>query len=170
MMNKTERFAYDWLVTQGYTGIMFQRRSSPDFLTAEGIGFEVKKARNNVITFTSGQWDKLRAHPNIRIVIFDGADSPLAVLDFTQLPKPPSFWNQFKIVMAKSLTKADIIAKNRNIDLSESLHRPEDIMAYLQVSDETFYRWIKSGELKAIKVGGLWRVSRKALDEFLGVV
>lgn len=41
------------------------------------------------------------------------------------------------------------------------------VMSYLHVADETVYRYIRSGNLRAIKVGCLWRVSRGALDEFL---
>ncbi len=43
----------------------------------------------------------------------------------------------------------------------------QQVMSLLQVSDETVYRYIRSDKLKAIRVGGLWRVSREALDEFL---
>jgi excisionase family DNA binding protein len=40
-------------------------------------------------------------------------------------------------------------------------------MSRLQVVDETVYRYIKSGKLRAIRIGGLWRVPSDALDEFL---
>ncbi len=43
----------------------------------------------------------------------------------------------------------------------------QQVMSYLHVADETVYRYIRSGKLKAIRVGGLWRVSREALGEFL---
>jgi len=47
------------------------------------------------------------------------------------------------------------------------LYTIQQVLSRLQVSDETVYRYIRSGKLKAIRVGGLWRVSREALDEFL---
>lgn len=40
---------------------------------------------------------------------------------------------------------------------------------YLGVCDETIYRYIKSGKLRAIRVGGLWRIPEEALREFLGI-
>ncbi len=43
----------------------------------------------------------------------------------------------------------------------------QQILERLQVSDETVYRYIKSGSLKAVRVGGLWRVTEDALNEFL---
>jgi len=49
------------------------------------------------------------------------------------------------------------------------LYTIQQIMSKIQMSDETIYRYIRRGKLKAIRVGGRWRVSREALDEFLGV-
>jgi len=43
----------------------------------------------------------------------------------------------------------------------------QQVMSRLQVADETVYRYIRSGKLKAIRVGGLWRVNKEALEEFL---
>lgn len=37
----------------------------------------------------------------------------------------------------------------------------------LQVSRRTLYRWIKSGELKAVWLGREYRVTYEALQEFL---
>ena len=43
----------------------------------------------------------------------------------------------------------------------------QQIMSKLQVCDETVYRWIRKGELRAIKVGGLVRVSKASFEEFM---
>ena len=43
----------------------------------------------------------------------------------------------------------------------------QQVMQQLHVSDETIYRYIRNGKLKATRVGGLWRVSQEAMDEFL---
>ena len=47
------------------------------------------------------------------------------------------------------------------------LYTIQQITSLLQVSDETVYRHIRSGKLTAIRVGGLWRVRKEALDKFL---
>ncbi len=47
------------------------------------------------------------------------------------------------------------------------LYTIQQVMSRLQVSDETVYRYIRRGKLRASKVGGLWRVSKVALDAFL---
>ncbi len=51
---------------------------------------------------------------------------------------------------------------------TEALLTVQQVMERLQIADETVYRYIRQGKLKAIRVGGLWRVSEKALLEFLG--
>jgi len=44
----------------------------------------------------------------------------------------------------------------------------KEVMELLKLSDETIYRHIRSGKLKAIRVGNQWRVSQKALNAFMG--
>jgi excisionase family DNA binding protein len=43
----------------------------------------------------------------------------------------------------------------------------QQVMEQLQVADETVYRYIRSGSLKAVRSGGLWRISRESLATFL---
>ncbi len=43
----------------------------------------------------------------------------------------------------------------------------QQVVAELQVSDETVYRYINSGKLKAVRFGWLWRVPSESLQEFL---
>ncbi len=44
---------------------------------------------------------------------------------------------------------------------------PEEISKGLNVSKKAVYVWLQKGELKGIKAGKLWRVTREALEEFL---
>ena len=55
----------------------------------------------------------------------------------------------------------------RKVLLLDKLLTIQQVMSRLQVADETIYRYIKSGKLRAVRVGGLWRVPEDALDEFL---
>ena len=43
---------------------------------------------------------------------------------------------------------------------------PKEVMTLLYIGKKTFYRLIKSGKLKAFRVGRLWRISRKELERF----
>lgn len=46
-------------------------------------------------------------------------------------------------------------------------YTPAQAAEYLQVSREIVYRLLNNGELKAKKIGGQWRITRKALDALL---
>jgi len=51
---------------------------------------------------------------------------------------------------------------------STNMYTPEQVKEICYVNLETVYRWLRSGRLKGVKLGGkLWRISSEALDEFL---
>lgn len=47
------------------------------------------------------------------------------------------------------------------------VYTPEEIAKGLNVAKITVYSWLQKGELKGIKAGKLWRITREALEEFL---
>ena len=50
------------------------------------------------------------------------------------------------------------------------LYLPEEVAAKLRVNPETVYRWLRTGRLYGVRLGGgrkLWRIPSEALDEFL---
>jgi excisionase family DNA binding protein len=56
--------------------------------------------------------------------------------------------------------------------VSQSLQGDElltvaEVAAYLKLSRRTAWRWCKSGQLRAVKVGHQWRVARSNLDNFI---
>ena len=44
---------------------------------------------------------------------------------------------------------------------------PREVMNLLYIGRNTFYKLVNSGELPAFRVGKLWRVSRKALINYI---
>ncbi|MFN8474897.1 MAG: helix-turn-helix domain-containing protein [Anaerolineae bacterium] len=44
---------------------------------------------------------------------------------------------------------------------------PKEIAQLLKLHEETIRRYLRSGELPAIKLGGVYRVKREDLEEFL---
>ena len=42
----------------------------------------------------------------------------------------------------------------------------KELEELLHVTRRTLYNWIKSGQLKAFRVGKEWRVTRDALEDF----
>lgn len=47
------------------------------------------------------------------------------------------------------------------------LYTLEEVMEFLHTSRRTLYRYIKDGKLKAVKIGGRWKVTDEALKDFL---
>ena len=41
------------------------------------------------------------------------------------------------------------------------------VMEILQISERTLYRLIRSAQIEAVKVGGVWRIPKLALLEYL---
>lgn len=77
-MNKSETKAYDWLKSQGYTNINFSARRTPDFMSATGEAFEVKRRYGNTVVFTRGQFEKIHRSDATVLVMEDGKDEPIA--------------------------------------------------------------------------------------------
>lgn len=83
-MNITEQKAYQWLLKKkGYKEqeIVFQSRKSPDFITADGYGYEIKLLYNKVVWFNKPQLELLQHMPNVFLVIFArDKDEPIIVI------------------------------------------------------------------------------------------
>ncbi len=47
----------------------------------------------------------------------------------------------------------------------EKLYTPSEISKILGISNEAVYKWIRSKRVVAIKVGKLWRIKGKELNE-----
>lgn len=52
----------------------------------------------------------------------------------------------------------------------KEFYRAEDLAEKLDVNIMTIYRYIKSGKLKAYKIGKEFRIDRKEFDKFLNEV
>jgi excisionase family DNA binding protein len=57
-----------------------------------------------------------------------------------------------------------------NIDMTQlkpEFYRAEDLAEILKVNIMTIYRYIKSGKIKAYKIGKEFRIDKKSFDDFL---
>jgi excisionase family DNA binding protein len=50
----------------------------------------------------------------------------------------------------------------------EEYFTPQEIAEKLKIDMSTVYRWIKNGNLKAVKIGHFWRISESELNRILG--
>jgi len=46
-------------------------------------------------------------------------------------------------------------------------YSPEEIAEQFNLQAQTVRLWIRQGKLKAVKLGGLWRISEDQLQEFI---
>jgi len=53
--------------------------------------------------------------------------------------------------------------------MSDGMLTVREVAEQLRVSDESVYRLVRRGQLRANRVGYLWRIPREALAEFLRV-
>lgn len=96
-MNKTEKIAKEWLENNGIQGLVFQRNCSPDFIDANGLGYEVKLSRNNSITFSSGQVDALIERKNVTVLVMEKNNpNPIAQIPINEI-KDKDTWHNYRI-------------------------------------------------------------------------
>ena len=43
----------------------------------------------------------------------------------------------------------------------------EEVMEYLNIGKNTMYGLLKSGELNAFKIGKVWKIPRKSVEEYV---
>lgn len=49
----------------------------------------------------------------------------------------------------------------------ERFYTIKEVAELLKVSDGAVRKWLKSGKLKGIKLGRIWRIKKSDLEEFL---
>lgn len=118
MMNISEQKAYRWLQYQGYKGIVFRARVTPDFITEDGKGFEVKKARNNSIWFSYGQFESLQEMSNTDILVYDDDETPIAIIPFNEIKDGQKYWKNIRIINPTGKMNKTIIFKVSSEELT----------------------------------------------------
>jgi excisionase family DNA binding protein len=51
--------------------------------------------------------------------------------------------------------------------MAEKYYSPEEMAEQFNLKPATVRKWIRQGQLKAIKLGGLWRISEEELQRFV---
>lgn len=59
----------------------------------------------------------------------------------------------------------DGVAPERWCLMVDQLYTVQEVMGIFKVGDETIYRWIRQGKIKAIKIGQGWRIKSDSLQE-----
>ena len=53
------------------------------------------------------------------------------------------------------------------LEIENAYLTPREVMNLLYIGRNTFYKLVNSGELPAFRIGKLWRVSHKALENYV---
>lgn len=110
----TKRTAKEWLESQGYEDVFFNRKGSPDFLLPDGRKIEVKRLVKNTIYFTKKQIEEL--DDKVEILIIDEKErKPIATVPFSIVSKALPYgsfeWNGIKYRVFQMVDREKIIIK-----------------------------------------------------------
>lgn len=126
-MNQTEKKAHAWLTAQGVGGLVFQGRTSPDFVSESGKGYEVKLLRGNTVTFFSNQLEQLSQHGDVIILIFNKKnDDPVAKFRFNGYVDIPGYWKNIHL---------KVVSTTRGV--APSMATMKDVQTWLQQTGRT---------------------------------
>lgn len=111
-MNITDKKARRWLESQGIP-VTYSSRSSPDFISNNGHGYEVKLLRRKTIVFGRYQFDLLKDFPAITVLVFNQGEFPIYQIPFADIKDEPPYWKGIHIVITtwqdyKSVTQKEI--------------------------------------------------------------
>jgi hypothetical protein len=101
-MNTTEKKALKWFASQNIT-VNFASRRSPDFISNVGHGYEVKLLRQNAIAFSRHQFELLKQHPHVTILVFNHGEAPIYTIPFIEIRHEPPYWRDLHITVFSAL-------------------------------------------------------------------
>ena len=126
-MNKTEEKAFKWILKQGIpkTGIHYQARRSPDFITDDGKWFEAKRVAGGTIVFGAQQFDMLkRNEEKTTILAFtDDSEKPI-VIPMTEI-EPGRIVRGVKVHVAPRRVSDVVIRVNADLLEEYRKYKPE---------------------------------------------
>jgi excisionase family DNA binding protein len=157
-MNKSEQTVFNWLKETGHQNIVFQRHSSPDFLTS-AKPYEVKTiSTNNAINFSGLQIVTFKRMGNVIIIIVNRQNNIEHIVPFAEFISDYPHWNKYYIsVQDKREDDYD------SEPIIEKLLTIQETGILFSISKHAIRRWIISGKLHAIKIGRTIRVSQEEI-------
>ena len=150
-MNQTESKAFAWLKTQGYqeTDIIEQKNKTPDFITKDGVGYEVKLVYGKVIWFHEEQFELLKQQENIIVLVFrKNSDQPILQIPTTELEIGKIF-NGIKVVVAPLSTSIvlpkELMNKVKEYNKTHA-NRPINVSGVCRIAlEQELHKAIKEG-------------------------
>jgi len=60
-----------------------------------------------------------------------------------------------------------MVFEDNALEIENEYLTPAEVMELLFIGKNTFYKLVNSGELKAFRIGKLWRVKRESIEEYI---
>lgn len=60
-----------------------------------------------------------------------------------------------------------MLFEDNALEIENEYLTPTEVMELLFIGKNTFYKLVNSGELKAFRIGKLWRVKRESIEEYI---
>ena len=51
--------------------------------------------------------------------------------------------------------------------MENEIMRFEEVMEFLNIGKNTLYRLLNNGEISAFKIGKVWKISKKSVEEYI---
>ena len=141
-MNVTEKKALNWFIQQGIQ-VNYSSRRSPDFISNVGHGYEVKFLRQNSIAFGRHQFELLKQHPHVTILVFNDSESPIYTIPFIEIKHEPQYWQSIRITVFPSLDYKPTTEQEKDIHLQVHAKAILKGITMRQAVFEALEQWIK---------------------------
>ena len=59
-------------------------------------------------------------------------------------------------------------SKSKNVtNMNDEIMTIKDLSLYLKINEKTIYKLAKQGKLPGVKIGGMWRFKKEAIDNWI---
>jgi len=65
------------------------------------------------------------------------------------------------------MIKISLAKHKRESNMKDEIMTIKDLSSYLKINEKTIYKLAKQGKLPGIKIGGMWRFKKDAIDNWM---
>lgn len=75
------------------------------------------------------------------------------------------FENQPNIIVKGN--KKFIKIRKEEVNMENEIMRFEEVMEFLNIGKNTLYKLLNNGEINAFKIGKVWKIPKKSIEEYI---
>jgi len=65
------------------------------------------------------------------------------------------------------MIRISLAKHKRESNMNDEIMTIKDLSSYLKINEKTIYKLAKQGKLPGIKIGGMWRFKKDAIDNWM---